>query len=337
MASAAERAIYTPSPYSSAVKYATPVLLAYPGNLRQVFVFMTDRRYIHYVSQEYLRRCLSLVMGNYLPSSYSHPEIAQKCNTLIDKTLALQGMREEAEALQRPLTDQERLRLLIIKSDLDITMLNLPIFFEDVNKENFARYKKKGLHDFPAALLRAKRLETLACKFMDDFFPFTCYASDTQRITAIENAMTHGARLNTQTIITPEKDAKVFEFRVCLGYYEMRRKHAPWDGGKYVTGVGLSHIPYINWWNVEDMKREGRYEEYGERLLRVREPGPPNKPFLLNILLEIDEAVRVPLAVAFASVTHRRLGASSALHPLEPALVVRIMELAGYYAEAPAL
>ena len=52
---------------------------------------------------------------------------------------------------------------------------------------------------------------------------------------------------------------------------------------------------------------------------------------LKNILLEMEPLIRSSLAVAFASVTHPRIGHGHPLSALEPDTIMRIMDLAGYY------
>ena len=307
-----------PVPYSSVFKHGGKVLFLYPKHIRQIWLMM-NRQLLAPLFPEDLRK---LILGNYMNSSYRNWEahdatlfmrVHDMCISYIDYSSGADFAPYGTALLAR------------LKQELPGWIDGgLRRDAMSLNSRNYLTYStKKQDAMFLACMQRARRLDSLGHKFITGFFAFEAYASPTDRLLAIEYAINTARRLDPLAgggaCDTPEYACYVCDLRVVVAYYDSRRTVDPWDTPQPAAG-DLNLTGQVT---MED------YAGFGREFLRVGGRHWGFKPELRNILLEMEPLIRTGLAVAFASVTHKR---GHALFGLEAAIVKRIFELADYYA-----
>lgn len=221
--------------------------------------------------------------------------------------------------------------------DIATTML------QDINRANYVRYQNRGgARAFIAYMQSATHIDVLAHRFMTGFVAFSCYASEAERTLAIEHAVRSARRLAGGPCDKPEYMKHVAELRLVVAYVESRRAVDPWDAPRLMAPEDLEagamapddmmERVFLKPAEINEIEDKAGF---ARRFLAFFRIDWPFLPHLRNVLLETEPYIRSSLAVAFASITHERLGRGQILFGLETPLVRLIMELAGYYLPCP--
>ena len=320
-----------PDPYSSMGKYHDPCILGnYPKEIQTICEIQGRLDFILGSSPYDKGYTMSLVLGNFNEKSYNKRFKAAVGSLLELETEYTKLKNFKYSAYNKFKQNELRREILSLFCNTILDEM------KDLNAENFVFYKKLGLASFPAVLLKAKYLDLLAHRFIRCFFHYICYSPKKDILISIENAIKNGRRLILQqedggASVTPEFAGDVFDLRVCIEYHDARRQNDPWDTSYLRAKVPLNPAGMASMMDVQKTIEGGTYGVYGLRLMMFHFTRDLGKYRLKNILLEMELLIRSSLAVAFASVTHPRIGHGHPLSALEPDTVMRIMEFAGYY------
>jgi len=196
---------------------------------------------------------------------------------------------------------------------------------EIANQRNFQTYKKSGPHNLAVELKKSNAYDLRANRFFKAFLHYSCYASPKDKLEVLAQAMKIGKHVIQESgSWRVQYFTSNCEICFCFAYFEQRIQEDAWALPIRSYQSDLDS-------NFDLITTPKDFAEYGMFIITKTKVNHNRNPVLRNILIELEPLIRSTMALAFASITHPRLGMDSPLNRLEPAIVRRILESADYY------
>lgn len=216
----------------------------------------------------------------------------------------------------------------LVETFREVVQTQVIPFLEISNKSNFYDYHHTTrTANLVGDMQKKIAYDLRAHRFVTTFLPFTCYASQQAKLQALAQAVKIGGKLLPfERVWRVQYTESNRDVSICFAYFEQRVK----ENALALPFRAYAYHQYV--YNGDPvLKSPKNFGEYGMHIVTNKRWNNDHKPVLRNILIELEPLIRSTMAVAFACVTHPRLGMNSPLVVLEPAIVRRIFELADYY------
>lgn len=292
---------------------------------------------------------MTLLTGNYSKKTFESAGFHQVIVALTSKVLYLEENNGSRWAS----------REIMLSDFRDFCTNELSPMLKEVNAANFAEYKKKGTGNLLVRLQSKTGYDCRAHIFITNFATFCCYASAFEKVAVLEEAIKIGKSLfmnqtkpisnsdksftmmHSETVAKPTKpeySRSAAFLRVCAAYYDLRFGRGISGRSWYWTVPDNMMIPYDLYEKIDSPFTFQEHYQVGCFMVSRPNISEINSRLQLrNVLSEMEVLFRIPMAVAFASGKHPRLGDKgipylpSWVELLEDDTIFYIFKLAGYF------